>query len=278
MHDYPSYDYKRIPLYKDVTPEQWNDWHWQMKNNIKDVETLAKVVPLTEKDKADVTEVLKTFRMAITPYYASLIDPENPGLPGAPPGRTAPSGDPLRRERPGRPAARGFRQPGARPDAPLPGPRAAPRHAHLLDELPPLHAQAHRRRGRREHDRRAHRRGHRVHQEDADHPRRAHLRRRSPGAVRREARAHHPEDPRHPARRDHPHRHAHAGGHAPAHHRRPREHAQEVPPALRQHALQPPQGDHRRSRARPAASWPTPASRWATRACCCATSTTARCS
>lgn len=81
MHTYPSYDYRRIPLYKDITPEQWNDWHWQMQNNIKDVETLAKVVPLTAKDKSDVAEVLKIFRMAITPYYASLIDPENPGCP-----------------------------------------------------------------------------------------------------------------------------------------------------------------------------------------------------
>ncbi|HPB66077.1 MAG TPA: hypothetical protein PLW80_05930, partial [Spirochaetales bacterium] len=81
MHTYPSYDYKRIPLYKDVTPEQWNDWRWQMKNDIKDVETLAKVVPLSDKEKADISEVLKVFRMAITPYYASLIDPANPGCP-----------------------------------------------------------------------------------------------------------------------------------------------------------------------------------------------------
>ncbi|HRZ65251.1 MAG TPA: lysine 2,3-aminomutase, partial [Spirochaetia bacterium] len=81
MHEYPSFDYKRIPLYKDVTPEQWNDWRWQMKNDIKDVETLAKVLPLTDKDKADISEVLKRFRMAITPYYASLVDPGNPACP-----------------------------------------------------------------------------------------------------------------------------------------------------------------------------------------------------
>ena len=81
MHEYPSCDYRRIPLYKDVTPEQWNDWHWQMRNDIKDVETLAKVLPLTEKDKVDIAEVLKRFRMAITPYYASLIDPANPVCP-----------------------------------------------------------------------------------------------------------------------------------------------------------------------------------------------------
>ena len=52
-----------------------------MKNDIKDVETLSKVIPLSDKEKSDIGEVLKTFRMAITPYYASLIDPENPGCP-----------------------------------------------------------------------------------------------------------------------------------------------------------------------------------------------------
>ncbi|HON87940.1 MAG TPA: lysine 2,3-aminomutase [Spirochaetia bacterium] len=81
MHDYPSYDYRSIPLYKDVTPEEWNDWHWQMRNDIKDVETLAKVIPLSDQEKADIGAVLKTFRMAITPYYASLIDRNNPTCP-----------------------------------------------------------------------------------------------------------------------------------------------------------------------------------------------------
>lgn len=81
MHEYLSYDYHRIPLYKDVTQTEWNDWHWQMRNNIRDVETLAQVIPLTEKERADINEVLRTFRMAITPYYASLIDPEDVSCP-----------------------------------------------------------------------------------------------------------------------------------------------------------------------------------------------------
>lgn len=78
MHEYLSCDYRRIPLYKDVPESDWNDWHWQMRNNIRDVETLSKVLPLSGKEKADISEVLKVFRMAITPYYASLIDPDNP--------------------------------------------------------------------------------------------------------------------------------------------------------------------------------------------------------
>lgn len=81
MHEYPSYDYRRIPLFKNVSAEEWNDWHWQMRHDIRDVETLAQVIPLTEKEKSDISEVLKIFRMAITPYYASLIDPSNPVCP-----------------------------------------------------------------------------------------------------------------------------------------------------------------------------------------------------
>jgi lysine 2,3-aminomutase len=81
MQDFPSYAYRSIPLYSDVGPEEWNDWRWQMRNNIRDVETLSRVIPLDNKEKTDIEDVLKIFRMAITPYYASLIDPANKACP-----------------------------------------------------------------------------------------------------------------------------------------------------------------------------------------------------
>lgn len=73
--------YKDIELWKDVTEEEWNDWHWQVKNRITDVETLGKIINLTEQEKCDINEVLKKFRMGITPYYASLMDPDDPNCP-----------------------------------------------------------------------------------------------------------------------------------------------------------------------------------------------------
>src|SRR5699024_11936343 len=73
--------YKDIELWKDVTEEQWNDWHWQVQNRITDVETLKKVIKLTDQEAKDIGEVLKKFRMGITPYYASLMDPEDPNCP-----------------------------------------------------------------------------------------------------------------------------------------------------------------------------------------------------
>ncbi|MDO5036790.1 MAG: lysine 2,3-aminomutase [Tissierellia bacterium] len=74
-------NYKDIDLWKDVTQEEWNDWQWQVKNRIQDVETLGKVINLTEQEKEDIGAVLGKFRMGITPYYASLMDPDDPKDP-----------------------------------------------------------------------------------------------------------------------------------------------------------------------------------------------------
>lgn len=73
--------YKDIEIWKDVTEEQWNDWHWQVNNRITDVETLKKVINITSEEERDINEVLKKFRMGITPYYASLMDPDDPNCP-----------------------------------------------------------------------------------------------------------------------------------------------------------------------------------------------------
>ncbi len=74
-------DYKEIPIWKDVTQDQWNDWHWQLANRIMDAEKLSMVIPLDEDEKRAITTSLKHLRMAITPYYASLIDPNDPKDP-----------------------------------------------------------------------------------------------------------------------------------------------------------------------------------------------------
>lgn len=74
-------DYREIPLWKDVTEEQWNDWQWQVRNRITDVDTLAQIFDIDAKEREDIQQVLNKFRMGITPYYASLIDPNDPKDP-----------------------------------------------------------------------------------------------------------------------------------------------------------------------------------------------------
>ena len=59
----------------------WSDWHWQFKNRIRQVDELARVVSLDEQAMQDIHACLAHFRMAITPYYASLMDPDDVSCP-----------------------------------------------------------------------------------------------------------------------------------------------------------------------------------------------------
>ncbi len=67
-----------VPRKELCQDRDWNDWKWQFRNRITTVEQLSRVLPLTEKEKRDIAACLETFRMAITPYYASLMDPTDP--------------------------------------------------------------------------------------------------------------------------------------------------------------------------------------------------------
>ncbi len=67
-------EYRHIPLFADVTEEQWNNWRWQVKYAIQDIPTLSRVVDLSDEERGILSRCLKRFRMAITPYYAALMD------------------------------------------------------------------------------------------------------------------------------------------------------------------------------------------------------------
>jgi lysine 2,3-aminomutase len=72
---------RRKTMFPEVTEEQWSDWKWQVKHRIKTVAELKKYLPLEPHELAGIDAVLDRFRMAITPYYLSLIDPSNPHCP-----------------------------------------------------------------------------------------------------------------------------------------------------------------------------------------------------
>lgn len=59
----------------------WHDWKWQYRNRITTVEQLEHIIKLTNADREAIAKCLKNFRMAITPYYASLMDPLDPNCP-----------------------------------------------------------------------------------------------------------------------------------------------------------------------------------------------------
>ena len=44
-------NYKEIPLWENVTDGDWNDWKWQVRNRISDIDTLKQIINLTRKKK-----------------------------------------------------------------------------------------------------------------------------------------------------------------------------------------------------------------------------------
>ncbi|MEC9484461.1 MAG: KamA family radical SAM protein [Candidatus Izemoplasma sp.] len=60
----------------NANEDDWNDWHWQMRNRIVDVETLVKFIHLSQDEVQDVKKLSKTNRFAIVPYYLALITSE----------------------------------------------------------------------------------------------------------------------------------------------------------------------------------------------------------
>lgn len=59
----------------------WNDWHWQIKNRISSEEILGELLHLSEEEKETIRNVSHKYRWATTPYYLSLMDFENQNYP-----------------------------------------------------------------------------------------------------------------------------------------------------------------------------------------------------
>lgn len=72
---------RRKQMFPEVTDEQWNDWKWQVKNRIETLDQLKKYINLTPEEEEGVKTSLQTLRMAITPYYLSLVDPDDINCP-----------------------------------------------------------------------------------------------------------------------------------------------------------------------------------------------------
>ncbi len=65
-------------LFSDVPDEQWNDWRWQLAHRVESLDRLRCVLSLTTDEVENIRACLQSLRMAITPYYLSLIDPSDP--------------------------------------------------------------------------------------------------------------------------------------------------------------------------------------------------------
>lgn len=66
--------------YEEEYP-QWNDWPWQMRNRVFNAQQLSKWIPVSDELRSEIESCTVRFRMAATPYFLSLIDPDDPDDP-----------------------------------------------------------------------------------------------------------------------------------------------------------------------------------------------------
>jgi lysine 2,3-aminomutase len=68
----------RERFFPDATPAQWNDWHWQLRNRITSLSELGRLLCLSQDEYNAVSDQEMSLPVAITPYYASLLDEFDP--------------------------------------------------------------------------------------------------------------------------------------------------------------------------------------------------------
>ena len=72
---------KRHPLWRNVPDHQWNDWRWQSQNAIRSVRQLRNLLCFTPEELEAIGSLEGQYKLAIPPYYFSLIDPDDPDDP-----------------------------------------------------------------------------------------------------------------------------------------------------------------------------------------------------
>jgi lysine 2,3-aminomutase len=79
-HEEPPGTWRPPHPWEHVPPEQWNDWRWQLSHRLNSIEDLEKVINLTPSEVRALASP-DHFRVDITPYFATLMDPDDSWCP-----------------------------------------------------------------------------------------------------------------------------------------------------------------------------------------------------
>jgi len=71
----------RPPLWKEVLEREWNDWRWQLRHRITSLEQMKEIIELTPEETEGIKHSKGRLALAVTPYFAGLMDPINPNCP-----------------------------------------------------------------------------------------------------------------------------------------------------------------------------------------------------
>lgn len=67
--------------FPDVPAAKWNDWSWQLRERFRDLAGLERIVNLSASERGTIERIGGRLPVGITPYYAALMDPEDPSEP-----------------------------------------------------------------------------------------------------------------------------------------------------------------------------------------------------
>jgi lysine 2,3-aminomutase len=72
---------RRHPLWRDVPDHLWDDWRWQSQNAVRSVRQLRDLLTFSPEELEAIGSLEAEYKLAIPPYYFSLIDPHDPNDP-----------------------------------------------------------------------------------------------------------------------------------------------------------------------------------------------------
>ena len=67
----------RNRFFSQTPDKDWNSWRWHFRNRITTVDELTKFINLSAKEKTQLKLVTIQYPLAVTPYYLSLINPDD---------------------------------------------------------------------------------------------------------------------------------------------------------------------------------------------------------
>lgn len=79
--DEPPSRSRRHAVWKDVPDDLWSDWRWQTQNSIRSVRQLRHLLPFTQDELEAIGNLEAEYKIAVPPYYFSLINPNDPADP-----------------------------------------------------------------------------------------------------------------------------------------------------------------------------------------------------
>jgi lysine 2,3-aminomutase len=71
----PRSDSFRRRFFPEAAVADWNDWRWQLRNRIRNLGDLKRILRLSEDEEEAVMRLGGHLPVGITPYYAALMDP-----------------------------------------------------------------------------------------------------------------------------------------------------------------------------------------------------------